>query len=281
MAAYIVQAVMTFICILYAAISAKKQSSENDADEDSDERRFKNLNLIVDTTAQFSIFISIAALVRKYTGGTFFELAFLQVLVLMQFFSILVVCVTMVELDESYTADDRFDRRFSSTLYFMVGLGLMFANMFEVNTSEAMQSAISQVFSGCPQYTDLEFGYIYINLPHSLKTRLLFYLLGLPGMILFSLWVLVHIITGVHHLGKERWAGVGLALIIYGPLLYFLSCMVGARDIMQKVTGKVFQDNEWGFGQILALLMWAPVFVELIYFCGFIPKRFALLSTRN
>jgi uncharacterized membrane protein len=151
MAAYIVQAVMTFICILYAAISAKKQSSENDADEDSDERRFKNLNLIVDTTAQFSIFISIAALVQKYTGGTFFELAFLQVLVLMQFFSILVVCVTLfVAFDESYTADDRFDRRFSSTLYFMVGLGLMFANMFEVNTSEAMQSAISQVFSGCP-----------------------------------------------------------------------------------------------------------------------------------
>jgi len=68
-----------------------------------------------------------------------------------------------------------------------------------------------------------------------------------------------------------------LAVICYIMTCMLLGMILYIRLPMQKVAGKHFKENELGFGQILAALMWLPVVVEyfqiavcrsLYYFMG-------------
>lgn len=35
---------------------------------------------------------------------------------------------------------------------------------------------------------------------------------------------------------------------------------------MKDVTGVNFQDNQWGFGQVIALFLWAPLLIQSLYY---------------
>jgi hypothetical protein len=37
------------------------------------------------------------------------------------------------------------------------------------------------------------------------------------------------------------------------------------RRIMKAITGADFQDNEWGFGQVIAIFLWVPLLVQTLY----------------
>lgn len=51
---------------------------------------------------------------------------------------------------------------------------LALANMFQINQSEAMQSAFFQILDN-RQYNGLKFGYVSVNDAHSLAAVLVFY----------------------------------------------------------------------------------------------------------
>jgi len=51
---------------------------------------------------------------------------------------------------------------------------LKLATLFQINQSEAMQSAIFQILDNC-RYNDLKYGYVSVNDPHSLAAVLVFY----------------------------------------------------------------------------------------------------------
>ena len=57
---------------------------------------------------------------------------------------------------------------------------------------------------------------------------------------------------------------MSLAFSIAG--LALLGDMVRKRDVMRSVTREKFQDDEWGFGQVMALCLWVPFIIQLLFY---------------
>lgn len=53
------------------------------------------------------------------------------------------------------------------------------------------------------------------------------------------------------------------SLGLYGGMIYYTVEMTRKRSIMRAIAGPRYQENEWGFGQIIALFVWVPVLLKL------------------
>ena len=58
---------------------------------------------------------------------------------------------------------------------------------------------------------------------------------------------------------------ISSACVWVGGVLVTWRVMEYERRSLQRATGAAYQDNQWGFGQIMALMVWAPFVQELIY----------------
>ena len=69
--------------------------------------------------------------------------------------------------------------------------------------------------------------------------------------------ILVHLVSGP---GVSSLCCAGLT----GGATYYLVEMQRKRQSLRDVAGKDFKDDEWSFGQILAVFVWVPVGVAII-----------------
>lgn len=58
--------------------------------------------------------------------------------------------------------------------------------------------------------------------------------------------------------------GVGLTVMMVTELVQ----LERLRDTMKRATGDGFEDNHWGFGQVIAIFLWVPFVGELVQSLG-------------
>lgn len=73
------------------------------------------------------------------------------------------------------------------------------------------------------------------------------------------------------------WMTSVLAFIAMGQIWSVLRIQQQQKALASTV-GEKFTDNEWGFGQFLAVFVWLPVLVEFVYYlmCKLLPKHIYL-----
>ena len=82
--------------------------------------------------------------------------------------------------------------------------------------------------------------------------------LGFLWLILLPiLAIIVHLLSGP---GMSSITAAGLAC----GATYFLAEMQSKRKILREIAGNEFKDDEWGFGQVLAIFVWIPVCVAMV-----------------
>jgi hypothetical protein len=67
---------------------------------------------------------------------------------------------------------------------------------------------------------------------------------------------------------KARFLVIPMSLAFMIGMLEELSEMERMRSAMKDITGPDFQDNQWGFGQVIALFLWMPLCIQLVYYTG-------------
>lgn len=77
------------------------------------------------------------------------------------------------------------------------------------------------------------------------------------------------------------WLRVGNGLLCLIVMWVFLSLFTAYRSDIASKAGAADQDDEWTFGQVLSLVTWVPVGIDLvaIYICKFIPVIRALFNS--
>jgi hypothetical protein len=167
-------------------------------------------------------------------------------------------------------------------LYSIVEFGFYMGLVGYLRTSKASYSTVRELATACRAYDPIRPGFEYIPTHHPFPSISFkdyvnpFNKKGWKfGGILFG-FILVAIVGLVI-------AAVILTLLFYAirakqPIVLGLICLaltIGTvyctaqleykRDVMKSVTGPDFEDNQWGFGQIIALFLWAPLLIQSAY----------------
>lgn len=291
---YIFQAVLTFIFgPLFCLIFKYWENGEPGDDELWEfrapksrfkERTQKNLEDLQDTfmdvCAQFSITVAVAAVVRFRQHAPFYETAFLRSLTTMQLLSLLSSAV----ITGIPRKRKDWERITVICLYGIIDFAFYMGLIGGLVASQASWETISELSDSCAEYGKIVPGYehipkAHVHLPH-LSAKQIF--LGRSG----ASWRFNMIIFGLSLAGAA--AFVVAACIIFcvgylltrknGPILGTMSLafaigtivelveMERTRGVMKEVTGPDFEDNQWGFGQVIALLLWVPLCVQVIYY---------------
>jgi hypothetical protein len=108
-----------------------------------------------------------------------------------------------------------------------------------------------ELLSACPRYADLDFQFTNV-LIHISRTELS-WLLVIPCPIIA---ILIHFVSGP---GVSSLCCAGLT----GGATYYLVEMQRKRQIIRDIAGQEFEDDQWGFGQVLAIFIWIPVCVAM------------------
>src|SRR5260221_10719322 len=67
---------------------------------------------------------------------------------------------------------------------------------------------------------------------------------------------------------KARILVIPMSLAFTIGMLVELVEMERTRDTMKEITGPDFQDNQWGFGQVIALGLWVPLCIQILYYAA-------------
>ena len=167
------------------------------------------------------------------------------------------------------------------TLYLVVDFSFYMAVVAFLHTSKASWTTVQELGTACQAYGSIVPGFVYSSthkLPpigiSSFKEWLNPFSRGgwiITGFIL-AIIVALFVLGGVLFL---------LFLILvsqhpffYGPMslafaigaLYCTAQLGHKRSVMKAVTGVDFVDNQWGFGQIVAISLWAPLVIQALWY---------------
>jgi hypothetical protein len=81
---------------------------------------------------------------------------------------------------------------------------------------------------------------------------------------------------------RGRWARllvIPMSLAFAIGMLVELAEMQRTRNLMKEITGAAFQDNQWGFGQFIALFLWMPLCIPLACYASRKSLLFSLVSS--
>ena len=73
-------------------------------------------------------------------------------------------------------------------------------------------------------------------------------------------------IRGLHITSRSSFVRVGLLLVTASwmtTIIYLMVLLERIRQQLQKAAGPLTQDSQWGFGQVIAVISWAPVLHEI------------------
>lgn len=274
--------------------------------------RFKDKNLISlldtfsDVNAAFSIPVAIAAIVRLKQHAPFFEITFLESLLTMQFIGMIAICCVSIvperENVDDASSEDIIGRWILTAIYLILELGLYAGFEGGLRTSKVNWTSIGELSQACKGYAALTPGFAYLNAGHlnvpSVSAKDFFnpfstkgwksdlIITGIVLGALVGLCIVFMVISGTIAILATR--NPAIFGVISGGLwigvLYYTIAMERKRHIMHEVTGADFADNQWGFGQVIALLLWAPLIFQILYYifsgCSCLPLDFGLTSDR-
>ncbi|KAF9482044.1 hypothetical protein BDN70DRAFT_930317 [Pholiota conissans] len=268
---YILQAALTILfgplfCLVYATL-------------EPDSKRLEKLqNQFHDISAQFTIPVSVAAIVRYRQHASFYELDFLHSLLTMQFFSL---------LSSSVVAGVFAERKSIMRIIVLVIYGLLDFALYMILikgliTSQPRWKTLDDLAEACSAYSQI-FPWIQ-HIPTSdvllhittkqffkpfnktaWKYGLIIFGFVLAGIIGLFLAVIILALLYKALTSKDaRFLGL-ISLGLSVGMLVEVVQMERTRNIMKEVTGLDFLDNEWGFGQIISLFLWVPLGLQSIY----------------
>jgi hypothetical protein len=231
----------------------------------------------LDASAQFSIPVAIATVVRLKQSAPLYEITFLQSLTSMQFLALL---STSVATGIVGIKSKSWKRVVVIVLYSLIDFGLYMALVGYLRTSKASWESLKELSKACNAYgTNLLPGFVYFQtnnpFPHITAKEYFtpfnkkggkfagiligFVTAGVVGLIL-----LFGIVVGLVMIFVEQ-SALGLGLLSLGlsaGMIYFTTQMENKRTHMKRILGAEFQDDQWGFGQVLALCLWVPLLLQ-------------------
>jgi hypothetical protein len=133
------------------------------------------------------------------------------------------------------------------------------AMQLSLQTTQASVDAMQALATQCHGYGGIWPGYNYV--PRHAWTDWVGLAFGFMLCCLFGIGIATCILR---KRTSFRAGPVSLAFAL-GTLICFVQ-LQRTRDKMGSVTGKEFQDNVWGFGQVMAVLLWAPLLFQGMYY---------------
>jgi hypothetical protein len=286
---YIFQAVLTILCgpLLCFVYEFRDQWSFNKRVQ----KRLASLHdSFLDTSAQFSISVGIAAVIRVKQNAPFYELAFLRPLATMQFLSLLSTSVTVGLFERPYRRG--IQRIFIIVLYGLLEFGFFMGLIGSLIANNSSWDAMMELSQACSNYGQIIPWIKHVpppgklNLPHitakeyftpfnkkGWKFGLIISGLVTAGIVGIFLAVII-LYYGVGFLYKVLRGRLARVLVIPMSLAFTVGMLVElaetqrTRSLMKEITGAAFQDNQWGFGQVIALFLWMPLCIQLVYYAA-------------
>jgi hypothetical protein len=241
----------------YRRQKIKDLGSQGSTNIQDTQEYLRNLqSAFVDESGQFSIIIAVASAVRLRQSPPFFEVAFLQSLAEVQFLSLFALSFAS-GVAMSKPRDP--GRVTVMCLYISILFCFYMAMQFSLQTLQASVDAVQALASACHGYGRIWPGYTYIQQHH--WNNWLFLVQA------FAIYCFCGFVVASCILRKRssfHAAPVSLGFIV-GTLVCFVQ-LQRMRDSMRSVTGAKFQDNQWGFGQVKAVLLWAPLLIQALYY---------------
>ena len=303
---YIFQAVLSIICgpllcLIYELLKGRashKSCTERCAVDNDDERwtlhtcSQETLSTLhdsfLDISASFSIPVAIAAIFRITQNAPFYELAFLRPLITMQFLSLLSTSVTAGLFQKPYR---RGIQRISIiVLYGLLEFGFYMGLVGSLTANTTSWDLLTELSNACTTYGDI-FPWIKhiappakIHLPKITaaeyfnpisKKGWVFSLIisgfisaAILGLIVAAL-IVIFVVPFVFKVLRGEHFGflvIPLSLAFAIGMLVELAEMERTRHIMKEITGPSFQDDQWGFAQVIAVFLWMPLCIQLVYY---------------
>ncbi|TFK67413.1 hypothetical protein BDN72DRAFT_822379 [Pluteus cervinus] len=229
----------------------------------------------IDSSAQLTIPVSVATVVRIKQDAPLYEIAFLQSLTTMQFLGLLAVIIA------SGVTERRKDEKriLLLVLYGLMDFGFYMGLIGFLRTSQASWTHIRELGTVCEGYGTIIPGFTYakgahfpqidaFSSPASLFQKNGWIAIGLLLAAMFGLllggWILWKVFLALIS-KKPVPLGIISAGLTFGTL-YCLVQMERTRNVMKALTGPEFQDNQWGFGQVVSLFLWAPLLIQGMWY---------------
>jgi len=210
--------------------------------------------LFFDSNLFFIISSAVASLVRLTQQPTIFEVAEMQDLALLQLDSLLVSLFCLARPIPRWVA-----RIFFSTVVFAIVMVVIEKS----ELSSKRQTNWKLAAQGC-ENRRADFAVITpIPFPQS----------AVIGLAVASVFIFCLRSIKAKFQGRKRYRVLFNALMyiwvfligfITTGMLFALAMVWRQRQHLRRVVGEKFEDDIWGFGQVAALFIWAPVPVELL-----------------
>ncbi|KDR76924.1 hypothetical protein GALMADRAFT_138962 [Galerina marginata CBS 339.88] len=280
-ASYIFQAALTFI---FGPLFCLYYYNRGKFSEEANETLEALHDTFLDASAQFSIPVAIAAVIRFRQHAPFYELAFLRSLTTMQFLSLLCTAVTAGIFEKRKSPQ----RIFIIVLYGVVNFGFYMGLIGGLRTSQAVWKRLTELSDACKAYSHLLPWSAYIPAPNphlglgniskaqtaiesffeipvsASEWRIIGIIIGMVIAFVLSIFILIGLYRALKSRQLVFLAPVSLAFAI--GTLVVAAQMERTRDIMRIVSGQEFQDDQWGFGQVIALFLWVPLCMQMVYY---------------
>lgn len=226
-----------------------------------------------DISAQFSIPVAIAAFIRIFQQPSVYELAFLQALVLSQATGLFATISTSFLIEGSRAREPL--RLNVIRLYFILQAGLTIivtvAPGMLVSGNHADTATFSDLKTACRAFAQIFPATI------TFKTILIVYFIVLGVCILALLVIGIRRYFPKHvalhcnwipsiPLHWRKWFYLATSVALSALAIVMLVDMERIRHRMSKASGSQFQDNQWGFGQVVSLFLWAPLLLQFLYY---------------
>jgi len=246
-------------------------------------------SVFIDTSALFSIPAAVAAVVRMKQHAPYFEIAFLQSLLTMQFLGLLCTSIISFNIADGKKDSDKHKKQLVIVFYVVVDFAFFMGFIGQLRTSKASWTTIEDLVSACRAYGSIRPGFIYFDthVPHTKPNPLHITLLSNNGVSrLRSHWIIwgmviaaiagIFICAFICYFIYSALVAINLFLGVFlkywGPVPFAIGALVlmvrmeHQRTAMKGITGTEFMDDQWGFGQVMAVFLWAPLLVQALYY---------------
>ena len=184
------------------------------------------------------------------------------------------VCFHRCKQDEKQ--DELVWRIIVTVLYELIDFSCFMVLVSYLHTSQASWNAIQELSTACQPYKTITPAFVYSKIPllfnirgkelfsrKDAKARGFIFGISIAGPIAIGLVAFIaRLVAKIQH---KNWllGAMSLAFSIAG--LALLGEMERKRDVMRSITREKFQDDEWGFGQVIALCLWVPFIIQLLF----------------
>ncbi|RDI88124.1 hypothetical protein Vi05172_g2158 [Venturia inaequalis] len=235
----------------------------------------------LDASAQFTIPVAVASVVRLKQSAPLYEITFLESLTSMQFMALLATSVATGIGPHQET-------RMKGTviaLYSVLDFCLYISIVAYLRTSKSRWESLGELSKACTAYgSNLLPGFVYFQSHNPVpkitakeyfswtskrgwKFGLIVWGLVFAGMIgLVIIYFAVIALVKLFEKKKRRQGTLGfVSLGLSVGMLYYAIKMESQRNHIKAILGKEFLDDQWGFGQVVALCLWIPLLLQTIY----------------